>query len=213
MDGKFKIRDYLCTPINGIRHEEAVFDTNGNDMTMQYLGEVVSLVVALSWTATALCADIASHKLGAQPLNLIRMGLSLVLLSVFLVVATGSPVPIGADAGTWFWLALSGLVGYVFGDYCLFNSYIIFGSKFGQLFMTMAPPTAGIAGWLFLGERMSGYAWLAMAVTLLGIAMSILAKDSADVGHRFRLRLKLPVKGIVFGLSSVVDGRWGDSRL
>lgn len=169
---------------------------------MQYLGEVVSLVVALSWTATALCADIASHKLGAQPLNLIRMGLSLVFLSVFLVVATGSPLPIGADAGTWFWLALSGLVGYVFGDYCLFNSYIIFGSKFGQLFMTMAPPTAGIAGWLFLGERMSGYAWLAMAVTLLGIAMSILAKDSADAGHRFRLRLKLPVRGILFGLGA-----------
>ncbi len=171
---------------------------------MQYWGETISLVVALSWTATALCADIASHKLGAQPLNLIRMGLSLVCLVVFLWVLTGSPMPIGTDGKTWFWLALSGLVGYVFGDYCLFNSYVVFGSKFGQLFMTIAPPTAGVAGWLFLGERMDGHAWLAMAVTLSGIAMSILGKDKRDTNHRLRLRLKLPIKGVMFGIGAGV---------
>lgn len=44
----------------------------------QYAGEILSLIVALSWTATALFADIASHRLGALPLNLIRMVLSLV---------------------------------------------------------------------------------------------------------------------------------------
>lgn len=47
---------------------------------MQYIGEILSLTVALSWTVTALCADIASHKIGAQPLNIIRMGLTLILL-------------------------------------------------------------------------------------------------------------------------------------
>ena len=41
---------------------------------LNYLGEILSLAVAFSWTATALCADIASHKIGPQPLNLIRMG-------------------------------------------------------------------------------------------------------------------------------------------
>lgn len=85
---------------------------------MNYLGEILSLSVAFSWTASALCADIASHKMGAQPLNLIKLGLSLILIAIFLIIVTGSPFPIGADLSTWFWLALSGLVGYVFGDYC-----------------------------------------------------------------------------------------------
>lgn len=171
---------------------------------MQYIGEILSLTVALSWTVTALCADIASHKIGAQPLNIIRMGLSLILLSIFLLVLTGSPVPTGTDSRTWFWLALSGLVGYVFGDFCLFNSYVIFGSKFGQLFMTLAPPFAGISGWIMLGEKLSWHSWLAMAVTLTGIAISILAKDTDGNSNRTRFKLKLPVKGILYGIGAGV---------
>ena len=56
---------------------------------MQHLGEIISLIVALSWTATAIFADIASHRLGALPLNLIRMGFSIVFLSVLLLAVMG----------------------------------------------------------------------------------------------------------------------------
>ena len=38
-----------------------------------YFGEIIALIVAFSWTATALFADVASHRLGSLPLNLIRM--------------------------------------------------------------------------------------------------------------------------------------------
>ncbi len=164
----------------------------------------MSLMVAVSWTVTALCADIASHKIGAQPLNLIRMAMSLILLALFLTFVTGSPFPTGTDVKTWLWLGLSGLVGYVFGDFCLFNSYVVFGSKFGQLFMTLAPPVAGITGWIMLGERMSIHCWLAMAVTLTGIAISILARDTDGGRHGSRLKLKLPVKGVLFGIGAGV---------
>ena len=169
---------------------------------MNYLGEILSLTVAFSWTASALCADIASHKIGAQPLNLIKLGLSLIILSLVLVYVTGSPFPVGADCKTWLWLALSGLVGYVFGDFCLFNSYVIFGAKFGQLFMAIAPPVAGVAGWLMMGEKLGWNSWLAMAVTLSGISISILAKDTDSASHRTRLKLKLPLKGVLFGIGA-----------
>ena len=165
---------------------------------MSNLGEIISLAVAISWTATALFADMASHRLGTLPLNLIRLFLSLCFLTVALWITTGYPYPAFADGKTIFWLALSGLVGYVFGDYCLFNSYLIFGSKFGQLFMTLAPPFAGIAGWLILGETMSWHSWFAMMVTLTGIGISIMAKN----GDSGKLTIKLPLKGILFGIGA-----------
>ena len=163
-----------------------------------HAGELISLCVAVSWTATALFADVASHRLGALPLNLIRMVISLLFLTTALWIGTGVPYPVHADATTWFWLGLSGMVGYVFGDYCLFNSYVIFGSRYGQLFMTMSPITAGIAGWLLLGERLSWHAWLAMLVTISGIAITILAKGGDD----HKIKLKLPLKGVLFGIGA-----------
>ena len=169
-------------------------------MTTTYFGEIIALIVAFSWTATALFADVASHRLGSLPLNLIRMVLSWAFLSVMLWVVTGAPYPLYANGQAWFWLALSGLVGYVFGDWCLFNSYIVFGSRYGQLFMTLAPPMAGIAGWLMLGESMSWRSWLAMLVTLTGIAISILARG----GEQHKLTLKLPLQGALFGIGAGV---------
>ena len=97
---------------------------------------------------------------------------------------------------------MSGLVGYVFGDYCLFNAYILIGSRFGQLFMTLAPPTAAFASWVLLGEHLHLQAWLGMAITLVGIGMSVLNKGSQESHHK--VELKLPVKGVLFGIGAGV---------
>ena len=169
---------------------------------MHYLGETISLVVAFSWTITALCSEVASKRLGALQLNVIRMLLSLCLLGGTLWIFTGSPIPQYTNAETWIWLLLSGLVGYVFGDYCLFNSYILIGSRFGQLFMTLAPPTAAFASWIMLGERLHLQAWIGMVVTLTGIGMSVLSKGNKESHHK--VALKLPLKGVLFGIGAGV---------
>jgi len=72
---------------------------------------------------------------------------------------------------------MSGFVGYCFGDFCLFNSYIVMGSRLGQLFMTLAPPVAAIASWIIFGETMTPLAITGMFVTLLGIGISIMSKE------------------------------------
>ena len=138
------------------------------------------------------------RPIGAMSTNFFRMVLSAVLLAGLLYVAIGHPYPAYADGKTWFWMGLSALVGYVFGDFCLFNSYVVIGARFGQLFMTLAPPFAAIAGWALLGETLSWKSWLAMAVTLTGIAISILNR-SRD-GHK--LSLKLPLKGVLLGIGA-----------
>jgi drug/metabolite transporter (DMT)-like permease len=109
----------------------------------------------------------------------------------------GTPYPRFADGSTWFWLLLSGIVGYVIGDYCLMQGYIHIGSRFGQLFMTLSAPTAAITARLFLGEQMRPIAILGMIITLSGIAMSILAKDDATESSH-KVKLKLPAKGIFY---------------
>jgi drug/metabolite transporter (DMT)-like permease len=165
-----------------------------------YLGEIISLVVAVSWTITALFAEVASKRLGSLQFNVIRMLLSIVMLGATLWIFTGSPVPLYADGDAWLWLSLSGFVGYILGDYCLFNSYILIGSRFGQLFMTLAPIAAAFSGWAILGEKMSLQAVAGMLVTVFGIGLSVLNKG----GGKRRLSLKLPLKGVLFGVGAGV---------
>lgn len=164
---------------------------------MQHLGEIISLTVAVSWTVTAIFADKASHRLGSMTTNVIRLTLASVFLAVLLWITLGHPYPVFADGKAWLWLGLSALVGYVFGDWCLFNSYLVIGARFGQLFMTLAPPMAAIAGWALLGETLTWRSMLAMTVTLSGIAISILSK-----GEGLKMKLSLPLKGVLLGLGA-----------
>lgn len=166
-----------------------------------FFGETLSLIVALAWTATALFAEVGSKRMGSLPFNAVRMALSLCFLAATLWLTMGVPWPRYADSGTWFWLLLSGIVGYVIGDYCLMQGYIIIGSRFGQLFMTLSAPTAAIMGRLLIGEKMSFIAIAGMFITLGGIALSVLSKqekESNDSRRHPAIQFKLPLKGIFY---------------
>lgn len=166
-----------------------------------YTGEIISLIVALSWTVTAVCFEYAGKRIGALTLNIVRLTMAILMLAIALQLTTGSIAPWDAGQDTWMWLILSGFVGYVFGDFCLFNSYLLIGSRFGQLFMTLAPPTAAIAGYAFLGEKMGVYAVAGMLVCLIGIGFSIVGKSTGD-GKK--VRIQLPLKGVLYGIGAGV---------
>ena len=166
---------------------------------MQYLGELISLGVAFSWTIAALASEVGSRRLGVFVMNVWRMGVALLLSALLLWLTLGVPYPAYAGGATWGWLLLSGVVGYFFGDWCLFNSYLTIGSRYGQLFMTLAPAFAAFSAWTMLGQTLNGQSLLAMAVTMTGIGISVLGRGE---GHR--LSLNLPAKGVLFGLGAAL---------
>ena len=166
---------------------------------MTYIGELISIGVAFSWTATALLSEFGSKRLGNLTLNVLRMALALVFSLVLFVVVTGSPLPAGASPEAAGWMLLSGLVGYVIGDFCMFQCYIIIGSRFGQLFMTLAPLAAALMAWVTLGQQMTLMSMVAMLVTLFGISISVLGR-----GQHHKVSLKLPLNGVLFAVGAAL---------
>lgn len=166
---------------------------------MNYLGELISIGVAFSWTATALLSEFGSKRLGNLTLNVLRMALAIIFAAVMFWVVLGTPLPAGITTEACGWMLLSGLVGYVIGDYCLFQCYIIIGSRYGQLFMTLAPLAAALMAWVTLGQEMNGMSILAMLVTLAGISISVLGR-----GEHHKVSLKLPLNGVLFAIAAAL---------
>ena len=164
-----------------------------------YIGELISIGVAFSWTATALLSELGSKRLGNLTLNVLRMAIALLFSMVMFWVVMGSPWPSGGTVEAYGWMLISGLVGYVIGDFCLFQCYIIIGSRYGQLFMTLAPLAAALMAWVTLGQEMNGMSILAMLVTLAGISISVLGR-----GEHHKVSLKLPLNGVLFAIAAAL---------
>ena len=165
---------------------------------MNYIGEIISLGVACSWTVAALASEVGSRHLGVFVMNVWRMALALLFSMLLMWVFVGSPYPAYASLEAWLWLLASGVVGYVFGDWCLFNSYLTIGSRFGQLFMTLAPAFTAVFAFVMLGQTLSWNSLLAMVVTMGGIAIAVTDKAGSKDGE------SLPLKGILFGLGAAL---------
>jgi len=167
---------------------------------MHYIGELISIGVAFSWTVAALASEVGSKHLGVCVVNVWRMVFSLIFSLLLCWLLLGNPLPVYASGHAWLWMLVSGVVGYFFGDWCLFNSYLTIGSRYGQLFMTLAPMFAAFAAWVSLGQTLSWQALIAMTVTLTGITISVLGRGEG----KHRLSVQLPAKGILFGIGAAL---------
>lgn len=163
---------------------------------MPYLGEILALIVAVLWTISSLASETASKHYGSLLLNILRMVEAIVLIGATLWIVNGTPLPIHCSRESWGYLSLSALTGYVIGDFFFLQCFILIGARWGELFMTIAPLAAALTGWALLGEKMSGLAWAGLAVTTAGICMSVLSKSNEGK----KVKIKLPLKGVVYGL-------------
>jgi len=115
----------------------------------------------------------AGKRIGSVPLNLIRLVMALAMLSVYVWIVRGRVLPTDASGETWFWLGLSGLVGFSFGDLFLFRALVLLEARMTMLVMTLAPPMAAIIAWVALGESLGPGSWLGIATTVGGVALVV----------------------------------------
>lgn len=170
------------------------------------LGESAALATAVCWTVTVLAFEASGRRVGSFAVNIIRLCMALVVFCLLSTALKGTPLPLDATAHTWFWLAASGLVGFVMGDLFLFRAFVVVGSRVSMLIMALAPPMTALIGWFALGETLTGRELLGMAVTLLGIAVVILERTPAAEG---RFRFRHSVAGVLLAFAGTVGQATG----
>jgi drug/metabolite transporter (DMT)-like permease len=158
-----------------------------------YIGELSALGVAICWTFSALFFEKAGNKIGSLAVNVIRLMMAIVLLGLIAWISRGYFLPADATPYQWFWLSLSGFIGFFLGDLFLFHSYSIIGSRMAQLIMTLAPPITAMTGFLILNEHLTWKQGMGIFVTVCGICLAMLGKKSGE-----KINFNVPLKGFLF---------------
>jgi len=164
------------------------------------IGETAALITAAFWAVTASAFEDAGKKIGTHNVNIIRLFMGLIFLSLFTLLIRGKLLPLDGSWYTWKWLLLSGLIGLMIGDLLLFEAFVMIGARISMLIYASVPPLSGLIAFLVLGERMTPMEIGGMVLTLSGIGLVILKSG----GPGRRIRFSHPVLGILFAFGGAL---------
>jgi drug/metabolite transporter (DMT)-like permease len=173
-------------------------------MNLSHPGELAALFTAVSWTISATLFDQVSKRTGTFAVNYTKVFFALIFISIYLLFKGEGVVPSSVPSEGWWWLSLSGLIGFIIGDLFLFQAFIMIGARVTMVVYALAPSLTAVAGYFIFDERLSYLALAGMAVTLFGI-MLVIASRPQDNGHPVQSR----TAGIFYAFLATVSQAGG----
>ncbi|MFZ5354508.1 MAG: DMT family transporter [Bacillota bacterium] len=174
-------------------------------MFESHIGQLAALGTAVCWTLTGVAFESAGKKIGSLAVNILRLLVAFLLLSIYNYFTRGLALPVDATASNWTWLFLSGMIGFVIGDLFLFQAYVEIGSRISLLIMSAVPPITSIVGYLVLGETISPKSFAGMFITIAGIAIVILSRGAGEK----KVEFNRPVRGLTFAFLGALGQAFG----
>ncbi len=171
---------------------------------MPYTGELIAISTVLCWTISIQFFESASKKIGATPVNIIRITTALSLFGLLMIYKYGTILPFHFPARAWFYLGLSGVVGFFMGDIFLFKALVEIGPRVTMLIFSLSAPTAALIEWLFLGQSYTISQWSGIFVTLSGVGIVILERNQPKA-HDSALNIRtISIKGVLLAFGGMM---------
>ena len=134
-------------------------------------GILAALGTAISWAACSFSFEIAGKRIGSFSVTVIRLFLGFLILLPVSWFLNGTLLPLGVSNENMLLLSISGLVGFVFADLCLFSAFVRISARITMVIYTTVPLMTALLGWAFLGETLSPMQWGGILLTSSGVAL------------------------------------------
>jgi len=170
---------------------------------MLYTGELAALGTAVCWASASNLFAGAAGRMGSRILNRLRITAAWGFLSVTLWLVHHALWPTWASAPATLALALSGMIGFIFGDSFGFRAIVILGPGRASLLASTAPLFTTALAWPLLHQHPGPMALLGMVLTLSGTAFVFTAPSRRRHGHA--------EGGIAMGIASGLLGALGQA--
>ncbi len=146
-------------------------------MDMYLVGASAAVFTSALWTINAILFTSAGKRIGAISVNAWRILFAVILLWATQILVFGKLFP-DATSEQWFWIGLSGIIGLGVGDFGLFASFVIIGTRRSVLMMSLSAIFASIAAFFLFDETLQMVAVVGIAVTLTGVIMVIIEDET-----------------------------------
>jgi drug/metabolite transporter (DMT)-like permease len=143
------------------------------------------------WSGTSFAFASGSRRIGPVQTNVDRLIIAAILLLLTTLIFNFSFNLSGSQVA---YLIVSGIIGLVIGDTFLFKAFQLIGARLSMLLMASSPAMSTIFAFVFLGEELSAWAILGIAVTLIGISLVVLEKE-----HGYLIKFKITGFGLFCG--------------
>lgn len=163
---------------------------------MIYLGEIAALITAFLWAGSSMAFAAAAHRTGTLQVNIDRLLFAFIFLSITIFLFD---FKIFLSLEQMGYLAVSGLIGLVFGDTYLLKAYRHIGPRLAMLLMSLAPGLTALLGYIFLDETLSFLGLTGMGITLSGIIMVVVER-----GEQPSAKYKISKIGIWYGILATI---------
>jgi len=170
---------------------------------------LASLLTALLFATSTVCAYRTARQMGGIEANFWRITLATMLLAVW-AVTFGDGL-----AGAPGWFMLSGLCGIGLGDTAYFQGLPRLGSRRTALVVQcFTAPFAALIEWLWLDARLTPLEIVCIGVILLGVAIALAPEDHLKISRRdWKIGLIASLLSAVAGAVSAVIIRRGYAEL
>jgi drug/metabolite transporter (DMT)-like permease len=180
------------------------------------MGELAALVTSICWALNSIQFTLAGRRVGSRIVNRTRLILAVGYILLSHLVLQGRLWPSNVELFRWGWLGLSGTIGLVIGDGCLFQSLLLIGPQRAMLMMTLVPVISALVAWGGLGETLLPAEIGAMLLTVGGIAWVVSEKrcpqaraTSAGDAKRYGLGILLGFGGAMGQALGLVAAKRG----
>ena len=145
---------------------------------MPFIGEFAALATSICFSIGPIYFTLAGRVIGSIAVNRTRLVVALFYLSLVHWITLGEPLPFSAGTDRWFWLSISGLVGFVIGDAALFQAFLTIGTRLTMLVFSLSPIISAVLAWMFLDESLTSLQIIGMVITIAGIAWVVGEKNN-----------------------------------
>jgi drug/metabolite transporter (DMT)-like permease len=150
-------------------------------MSDVHAGALFALGTAVFWTLSSLAWTSAGKRVGALAVSFIRLVMAVGLMVVYCRIRCGRWLPTDADRDTWLVLGASGFFGFFLCDICLFKAFLLLGPRLTLLTFSLLPPMTAILSWAATDDVLTLRHWMAMGITLAGVAWVLFEQPDASV--------------------------------